>query len=77
MVHLDRTMEGINLTFMACRLCQDVADDPSLVVCADRGVTPIFEGKFDLLLGPDLLRVVRIDEPVSKEGGAKMGRCHA
>src|SRR5258708_2606632 len=77
MVHLDRTMEGVNFTFMACRLCKDVGDDPSLVVCADRRVTPIFAGKFDLLLGPDLLREMRTDEPFSKEGGTKMCRGHA
>jgi hypothetical protein len=46
----------------------------SLVVRTDWGVAPVREGKFDLLLGPDLLREMRIDEPVGKEGRAQMRR---
>jgi hypothetical protein len=74
MVHLDRTMEGVDLALMAFRIGQKVGDDPSLVVRTDWGVAPVREGKFDLLLGPDLLREMRIDGPVGKEGRAQMRR---
>ena len=65
-------MEGVNLSLVALRIGQDMGDDPSLVSLADRGMPPVFEGKFDFLLGPDLLCEMRIDEPFGKEGRAKM-----
>jgi hypothetical protein len=67
-------MEGINLALMACRIGQNVGDDPPLVVRADGSVPPVLKGKFDLFLGPDLLPKMRADEPVSKEGRAQMRR---
>ena len=70
MVHLDRTMEGVDLALMAFRIGQKVGDDPSLVgVRTDWGVAPVREGKFDLLLGPDLLREMRIDSQSAKKVG--------
>jgi hypothetical protein len=72
-VHFDRASERVRLALMAFRIGQDMGDDAPLVVARDGRVAAILEWKFNLLLCPDLLREMRIDEPVGKEGRAEMG----
>src|ERR1700757_1243520 len=62
MVHLDRTVKVVNLTLVACRIGQNVGDQTSLVSRGNRGVAPAPKRKFDLLLGPNLLGKMRVDE---------------
>src|ERR1700758_904480 len=73
MVHLDRTVKVVDLTLMACRISQNVGDEASLGRSGNRGVAPAPKRKLDLLLGPNLLRKMRVNEPLSEKGGAKMG----
>jgi hypothetical protein len=35
-------------------------------------MTAVLEREFDLLLGPDFLGEMRVDEPICEEGGAEM-----
>lgn len=67
-------MQGVDLALVAFRIGQNMGDDPSLVVRAYRGMAPVLKGEFDLLLGPDLLGEMRIDEPVGEKGGTEMRR---
>ncbi|CAI8698218.1 hypothetical protein EMIT0111MI5_80260 [Burkholderia sp. IT-111MI5] len=77
MVHLDGTMERIDLALVAFGVGQDMGDHPPLIISGDGCVTAIAKGKFNLFPGPDLLRKMRIDEPIGKKRGAEMGSRNA
>ncbi|MGO7580474.1 hypothetical protein ACC699_37710, partial [Rhizobium ruizarguesonis] len=59
---------GINLAFMAFRLCQQMVDHTPLVIRATRCMAAVLEREFDFLGRPDLPCKMRIDEPIGKEG---------